>query len=123
MPDQKIFSRIISGGQTGADQGALDAALELNHPCGGWCPKDRKSEFGPIPDEYPVQEHSSSDYKIRTKANVKDSDGTLIFSYGPPEGGTDLTATYAKEQGKPYYIVDLDEYPLSKHPEEIWQCG
>lgn len=44
MPERKIFEKIISGGQTGADQGALDAALELNYPCGGWCPKGRESE-------------------------------------------------------------------------------
>jgi hypothetical protein len=45
VPPRIIFSKLISGGQTGADQGALDAALELGHPCGGWCPKGRKCVF------------------------------------------------------------------------------
>ena len=82
MTERKIFEKIVSGGQTGADQGALDAALELNHSCGDWCPKDRKSEAGRIPAKYPVQEHSSPDYAVRTEANVVDSDGTLIFTVG-----------------------------------------
>ncbi len=87
MPEQKIFQKIISGGQTGADQGALDAALELGVPCGGWCPRGRKSENGPIPERYPLQEHESGDTADRTRANVLDSDGNLIFAYGDPEGG------------------------------------
>lgn len=120
---RQIFSRIISGGQTGSDQGALDAALELNHPCGGWCPKGRKSESGPIPDKYPVQENNSPDYKVRTRANVKDSDGTLIFSYGEPEGGTKLTVDLAFQYEKPLYVFDLDSEPLNRDPEFIWKWG
>jgi hypothetical protein len=44
MSKPMFFEKIISGGQTGVEQGALDAALELSFPCGGWCPKGRKSE-------------------------------------------------------------------------------
>ena len=46
--------KIISGGQTGVDRGALDAALDLGVPCGGWCPEDRMAEDGRIPDKYPL---------------------------------------------------------------------
>jgi hypothetical protein len=104
---RKIFELIISGGQTGADQGALDAALKLQHPCGGYCPKGRKSEKGPIPPHYPMQELKSASYPPRTKANVKKADGTLIFTYGPPSGGTLLTLEYARKAQKPFYIINF----------------
>ncbi|MGM0540323.1 MAG: YpsA SLOG family protein [Thermodesulfobacteriota bacterium] len=68
MPKRKIFEKIIAGGQTGSDQGALEAAIELGHPCGGWCPKGRKSEAGPILEKYSLQEHSSSMWPVPGKA-------------------------------------------------------
>ena len=123
MLQRKIFEKIVSGGQTGADQGALDAALELDYPCGGWCPKGRKSESGPIPAKYPLQEHSSIDYKVRTEANVIDSDGTLIFYYSEPGGGTALTIKLAQKHGRPYYLFDLDNHALNQDPEIIWEWG
>jgi hypothetical protein len=49
-----LLTRIVSGGQTGVDRGALDAALEWSFPCGGWCPQGRQAEDGVIPDRYPV---------------------------------------------------------------------
>ena len=112
MTERRIFEKIISGGQTGADQGALDAALELEHPCGGWCPKGRKSEAGRIPDRYPVKEHSSPEYPVRTEANVLDSDGTLIFTHGEPTGGTKLTVELARKYAKPCYIFDFEDTAL-----------
>ncbi|RTR01064.1 hypothetical protein EKG36_14450 [Halomonas nitroreducens] len=48
------LARIISGGQSGVDRAALDAALAAGFPCGGWCPADRRAEDGPIPERYPV---------------------------------------------------------------------
>ena len=101
----------------------MDAALELNHPCGGWCPKGRESEAGRIPDKYPVTEHSSPDYAIRTEANVVDSDGTLIFTYGKPTGGTKLTVKLARKHGKPLYIFDFEDEVLNQDPEIIWEWG
>jgi hypothetical protein len=103
----KIFSKIISGGQTGVDRAALDIALELNIFCGGWCPKGRRSEDGQIPAKYPLQETTSTNYRIRTEKNVTDSDGTLILTDGPPTGGTAFTVRLAKRHKRPYYIVDL----------------
>ena len=123
MTKRKIFEKIISGGQTGAALGALDAALELGHPCGGWCPKGRKSEFGPVPDKYPVQELDSADYRVRTKQNVIDSDGTLIFFYSEPEGGTKLTVDLARKYGRPHYLFDLDAQALNQDPEVVWEWG
>ena len=123
MTERHIFEKIVSGGQTGADQGALDAALELGHPCGGWCPKGRKSEAGPIPAKYPVQELDSADYRVRNKQNVIDSDGTMIFTYGKPTGGTNLTINMAIKHEKPLYVCDLEDDLLNKDIDFIWEWG
>jgi len=103
------FIKIISGGQTGVDRAALDAALELGIPCGGKCPRGRLAEDGTIPDRYPLTEIASDDYSVRTKANVLDADGTLILNYGHAlTGGTAFTAEIASETGKPLLVVDID---------------
>ena len=81
-----LVEKIISGGQTGVDLAALDIALQLGIPCGGWCPKGRKSEDGPIPNRYPLRETGSTSYPIRTAKNVLVSDGTLVLTIGPPMG-------------------------------------
>jgi hypothetical protein len=120
---RRIFERVVSGGQTGADQGALDAALKLGHPCGGWCPMARRSEAGPIPDKYPLQEHPFPQYPARAEANVVDSDGTLVFIYGEPTGGTGLTIKYARKHEKPVYIFDFEADALNQDPEKVWLWG
>src|SRR5262245_50786528 len=100
--DMFAVTKIVSGGQTGADRAALDVALELGLPCGGWCPRGRLAEDGPIASKYPLQETQSRDYPPRTKRNVQDSDGTLILTWGNPDRGTILTAKLAQELGKLY---------------------
>jgi predicted Rossmann-fold nucleotide-binding protein len=102
-----MFQKIISGGQTGVDRAALDVALELGFPCGGWCPKGRRAEDGVIPDRYPLQETSSADYRVRTEKNVEESDGTLVLGWGAPTGGTALTLKLARRHQKPSFLVDL----------------
>jgi hypothetical protein len=102
-----MIGRLVSGGQSGVDRAALDVALELGVPCGGWCPKDRKAEDGPIPNRYPLVELSSGDYSQRTRGNVRDSDGTLILAWGEPRGGTLLTMDVCRGTGKPYLVIDL----------------
>ena len=102
------LKKIVSGGQTGADRAGLDAAMELNIPTGGWCPKGRKAEDGPIDEKYPLQETKSGDYKVRTNLNVKESDGTLIFTIGKPTGGTALTLNRAQTLKKPHLVIDLE---------------
>ena len=89
------------------DRAALDVALELELPCGGWCPKGRRAEDGRIPDRYPMEEASSPDYRVRTELNVQDSDGTLILARGRLAGGTLLTLKLARRLHKPYFVVDL----------------
>ncbi len=103
-----IAEKIISGGQTGVDRAALDVAIELGIPCGGWCPKGHRAEDGRIPDYYPLEETSSAEYPQRTRMNVEDSDGTLILAWGPPAGGTLLTVKLARKEGKPHLFADLE---------------
>jgi hypothetical protein len=103
----KIFIRIISGGQTGVDRAALDVARELGLPSGGWCPKGRRAEDGPIDPSYPLKETGSSSYPVRTNRNVLDADGTLILTRGELKGGTALTRKLARAASRPYLIINL----------------
>ena len=107
--DQKLIypKKIISGGQTGVDRAALDLALDLGIPCGGWCPKGRLAEDGVIDLKYPLQETDSPEYPVRTEMNVKDSDATLILTKGPVTEGTARTLELAKKHKKPNLVVDL----------------
>ncbi len=66
--------KIISGGQTGVDRAALDAAMELHILTGGYCPKGRKAEDGRIPDTYNLIEMPTTSYPARTEKNVIESD-------------------------------------------------
>jgi hypothetical protein len=98
------IEKIISGGQTGVDRAALDVALELGISCGGWCPKGRKAEDGPIGSRYPLQETISANYSVRTEKNVRESDGTLVLAKGEPKAGTALTIKLAQKHKKPYLV-------------------
>lgn len=100
--------KIVSGGQTGVDRAALDVALELGIPCGGWCPKGRRSEDGGIPSKYPLEESKSADYRQRTEWNARDSDGTLILTIGKVTGGTALTVGFAQKHKQPCLVVDMN---------------
>jgi len=101
--------KIVSGGQTGVDRAALDAALAYVVPIGGWCPKGRRAEDGRIPDRYPLEETPTETYEQRTAWNVRDSDGTLIITDGSLEGGTALTMREAERQGRPVLHVRIND--------------
>jgi hypothetical protein len=102
--------KVISGGQTGVDRAALNAAVYVGLPIGGWCPKGRLAEDGRIPESYPLQECSLPGYPVRTRANVSDSEGTLVIVRGESYGrGTQLTLRCAQELGKPYLLIDLSQ--------------
>jgi hypothetical protein len=105
---------VISGGQTGVDRGALDAALDLGVRCGGWCPAGRQAEDGVIPARYPLTELSGAGYDERTLKNVEDSDGTLIVTFGPADGGTARTVEFCRQLGRRHLIVDAACTPLAE---------
>lgn len=98
---------IHSGGQTGVDRAALDAALAAGVPVGGWCPLGRRAEDGPIPARYPLRETPTPNYAERTQWNVRDADATLILTRGTPTGGTATTLEATDALGKPRFVVDL----------------
>jgi hypothetical protein len=100
--------KIISGGQTGADQAALDAAIALNIPHGGWLPKGRKTENGPLSTRYALHEMSSPKYRDRTQKNILAAEGTLIFSFGPLSGGSALTEALAIRHNRPFLHIDFE---------------
>src|SRR2546427_6307764 len=106
-----MFEKVISGGQTGVDRAALDVALELGVPAGGWCPKGRKAEDGSLAPRYPLTETPSEGYWQRTEWNVRDSDGTLVLTRRAPTEGAAYTNEVAKKPGKPCLGADFTEEP------------
>ena len=94
--------KLVSGGQTGADRAALDWALDHGFACGGWCPRGRAAEDGPLDGRYPLAETPSVDYRQRTDWNVRDSDATVIFSLSKRlSGGSRETRDCARRRRKP----------------------
>jgi uncharacterized protein YheU (UPF0270 family) len=112
-------NKIVSGGQTGADRGGLDAAIALGIVHGGWCPKGRRAEDGEVPAEYHLRESDSSSYENRTRRNVTDSDGTVIFTAGPALGGTKITIDAARQAGKP--VLPIGAEFINADPEAATQ--
>ncbi len=104
-----LIQKVVSGGQTGVDRAALDAAMAAGLPVGGWCPRGRRAADGVIEARYPLRETPSEDYAERTSWNVRDSDGTLVLVFSGPAGGTALTVREAKRLGKPCLVLRLDE--------------
>jgi hypothetical protein len=105
------IQKIVSGGQTGVDRAALDVAMALGIPVGGWCPHGRRAEDGVLDPRYPLTETPLAAYAQRTAWNVRDSDGTLILFSDRPSPGTTLTREEAQAQGKALLLVDLTANP------------
>jgi hypothetical protein len=108
--------KIISGGQTGVDRAALDVGFELGFETGGWCPRGRWAEDGPIPNHYPLSETRARDVHVRTQRNVESSSATLVLTRGSPMGGTRLTVDIAESMRRPLLVVDLngDDDPVDQ---------
>ncbi len=98
---------IVSGGQTGVDRAALDVALALGLPCGGWCPRGRRAEDGVIAAHYPLTETPRAAYLQRTAWNVRDADATLVLLRRGPVGGTRATVRIARRRGRRCRVVVL----------------
>ena len=126
-----IVRRIVSGGQTGVDRGALDAAIELGIEHGGWCPRGRLAEDGVIPRRYQLAENDAKEYWVRTEQNVIDSDGTLILYRERLTGGTKFTFRMTQKHSKPHLLVDLSDTPdleairawIAQHGIEALNCA
>jgi hypothetical protein len=108
IPISRQVTRIVSGGQTGADRAALDWAIQHGIPHGGWCPLGRQAEDGMIDARYQIQELPAGGYRQRTRKNVEDSDGTLILNLGELDGGSLETQQFAKQLKKPCLTLQLD---------------
>ncbi|MEJ2165412.1 MAG: putative molybdenum carrier protein [Desulfobacterales bacterium] len=106
-----MIKKIISGGQTGVDRAALDAAIKLSIAHGGWIPRGRLTENGPLPRQYQLRETSSFSYAERTEKNVLEADGTLIISRGPLTGGSEYTREMAVKHHRPWLHIDLENEP------------
>lgn len=101
------FDGIVSGGQTGADRGGIEAAIEMDaHYC-GWCPKGRRAEDGRIPEHMVLTESREEGYLLRTEINVAFASATVIFTYGKLTGGSKKTLEFITRQSKPYLWIDL----------------
>lgn len=120
-----MIKKIISGGQTGADRAVLDFAIKHNIPHGGWIPKGRKAEDGPLPERYQLQEMSTESYPARTEQNVIDSDGTVIISHGALTGGSANTAKKARKHGRPWLHLDMDKTTVDEAVQRLrgWIAG
>ncbi|MCP4474511.1 MAG: molybdenum cofactor carrier [Gammaproteobacteria bacterium] len=108
------LKRIVSGGQSGVDRAALDIAMAMGIAVGGWCPQGRLAEDGVIAERYPLIEAKSAEPAVRTKLNVRDSDGTLVLYEQTLSGGTKLTVDYAKEMMRPLLVIALDQAAEAK---------
>jgi hypothetical protein len=98
MPD-----RIISGGQTGADQAAWRVARSFGIATGGWMPPGFQTDDGPRPefaDQYGATEMPEDDDPAGTERNVRDSDATLWFGETTTTGAQ-ATVGACLRSGKP----------------------
>ena len=114
-----MVKKIISGGQTGADRAALDVAIQHNVAHGGWIPKGRKAEDGPLPERYQLKEMPTAAYLKRTDQNVIDSDGTLIISHGRLTGGSRITVGVARQHNRPWLHLDMERLTVDEAAQRL----
>lgn len=115
------LTQLISGGQTGVDRAALDAALTFNFPCGGWCPYGREAEDGAIAAHYPLQPLVKGGYSESSLRNVLAADGTILLYFQYVSGGTEEILKYCLQYHRPYKLLDASELTPQRSSELILQ--
>lgn len=108
------LTKIVSGARTGVNRAALDAAMAVHFPCGGWSPADGRAEDGPIPERYPLTPLLNSGDRQRTLKNVHDSDGTAILFNQSLTGGTKLTRDLCIREKKPFIVLDAAQISVER---------
>jgi hypothetical protein len=106
-----MIKKIISGGQIGVEQAALDIAIKLGVSHSGWIQKGRRTERQTLPEKYQLKEMTTASYKERIERNVIDSDGTLIISHGRLTGAADYGRKMAEKHNRPCLHINLKETP------------
>ena len=107
------ISKVVSGAQTGADRGGLDAAIDYGIPHSGWCPKGRRAEDGVVPAKYILKETASSGYSKRTELNILTSSATVVFTHGKAKAGSGKTLGFSRTVGKPHLHIDVSVYGVN----------
>lgn len=120
-----MIQLVISGGQTGADRGGLDAAVALGIEHLALVPRGRRAEDGAVPECYRTEEHESPDYLPRTRACVERSDATIVFTRGRVTPGSTRTIEFAVAASKPVLHVNLqqDPAPAGVVRQFVERCG
>jgi len=108
-----MIKKIISGGQPGVEQAALEAAIKLDIPHAGWTYKDKKTEDGISPEEYNLKEIDNPSYFERLEKNIIDAQGTVILTFGQLQMGTKSVRQLADKHKKPCLPLDLKECTLN----------
>ena len=113
------MSRIVtlrSGGQSGADRGAMDAARECGVPVAGWCPAGGWAEDYPDPPGvrvlYPqMVETPSRDVIQRTEWNIRDSSCCIVMNTREAgvSPGTDAGFSFYQKYGIPSLEIVIDD--------------
>jgi hypothetical protein len=104
-----MINKIISGGQTKADQAVLDVAIKLGFPHGGWIPRGRITQTGTLPGKYRLKEMPTDNYSRCIEQNIKDSKGTLIISYGKLTGDSDYARKMTLQHKRQLLGIDLNQ--------------
>ena len=102
-----MLIRIISGGQTGADQTAWRTAKAFGIATGGSMPRGFLTEEGPrheFAQQFGAAEMTTESYPLRTERNVLDSDATVWFGETTTAGAS-ATIGACQRHGKPCFAV------------------